>query len=221
MKIIPRALSAGLALAAVPAQAFVTYQDIVSAATNPDDLSRQALVTIFGDVVTNPLTASSNTIIGNLFMVFNAIIATMGIVWFLFIGIRHAVRTGHQGSVFNNGRDVVGILSVVSGFLMIVPTASGWSLAQLVRQGIHIPILIVRHPYHTKSSLYFLLDSLLRDLFQFQSEGNIIEHIQMREQSILLEHSIYRTLMRRCLRDLFSSYLYLAFRSSLKTGNQT
>lgn len=132
MKIIPRALSAGLALAAVPAQAFVTYQDIVSAATNPDDLSRQALVTIFGDVVTNPLTASSNTIIGNLFMVFNAIIAIMGIVWFLFIGIRHVVRTGHQGSVFNNGRDVVGILSVVSGFLMIVPTASGWSLAQLV-----------------------------------------------------------------------------------------
>ncbi|EJM8744269.1 DotA/TraY family protein, partial [Escherichia coli] len=132
MKIIPRALSAGLALAAVPAQAFVTYQDIVSAATNPDDLSRQALVTIFGDVVTNPLTASSNTIIGNLFMVFNAIIAIMGIVWFLFIGIRHVVRTGHQGNVFNNGRDVVGILSVVSGFLMIVPTASGWSLAQLV-----------------------------------------------------------------------------------------
>ena len=28
VKIIPRALSAGLALAAVPAQAFVTYQDI-------------------------------------------------------------------------------------------------------------------------------------------------------------------------------------------------
>ncbi|HAX7146296.1 TPA: DotA/TraY family protein [Escherichia coli] len=132
MKIIPRALSAGLALAAVPAQAFVTYQDIVSAATNPDDLSRQALVTIFGDVVTNPLTASSNTIIGNLFMVFNAIIARMGIVWFLFIGIRHAVRTGHQGNVFNNGRDVVGMLSIVSGFMMIVPTASGWSLAQLV-----------------------------------------------------------------------------------------
>ncbi|MFS3776451.1 hypothetical protein ACK6S2_29130, partial [Escherichia coli] len=84
------------------------------------DLSRQALVTIFGDVVTNPLTASSNTIIGNLFMVFNAIIAIMGIVWFLFIGIRHAVRTGHQGNVFNNGRDVVGMLSIVSGFMMIV-----------------------------------------------------------------------------------------------------
>ena len=65
-------------------------------------------------------------------MVFNAIIATMGIVWFLFIGIRHVVRTGTPGNVFNNGRDVVGMLSIVSGFMMIVPTASGWSLAQLV-----------------------------------------------------------------------------------------
>lgn len=54
MKIILRALSAGLAVSAVPAMASVTYQDIVSAATNSDDLSRQALVTIFGDVVTNP-----------------------------------------------------------------------------------------------------------------------------------------------------------------------
>ncbi len=100
MKIIPRALSAGLALAAVPAQAFVTYQDIVSAATNPDDLSRQGtghhFLVMWSQI---PLTASSNTIIGNLFMVFNAIIAIMGIVWFLFIGIRHAVRTVPPGAM--------------------------------------------------------------------------------------------------------------------------
>ena len=59
----------------------------------------------FFDVVTNPLTASSNTIIGNLFMVFNVIIAIMGIVWFLFIGIRHVVRTGHRAmSLTTDGR---------------------------------------------------------------------------------------------------------------------
>ncbi|HBM9520427.1 TPA: hypothetical protein L1A53_005244, partial [Escherichia coli] len=52
MKILLRALCAGLAISSLPAMASVTYQDIVSAATNPDDLSRQALVTIFGDVVT-------------------------------------------------------------------------------------------------------------------------------------------------------------------------
>ncbi|HAD5969692.1 TPA_asm: hypothetical protein G1Q02_23250 [Salmonella enterica subsp. enterica serovar Typhimurium] len=132
MKIILRALSAGLAVSAVPAMASVTYQDIVSAATNSDDLSRQALVTIFGDVVTNPLSTSSPTLIGNMFGVFNGIISVLAVVWFAFIGIRHVVRSGHQGQVFDAGRDIVGTLSVVSGFLMIVPTGNGWSLAQLI-----------------------------------------------------------------------------------------
>ncbi|EBC0165739.1 DotA/TraY family protein [Salmonella enterica] len=132
MKIILRALSAGLAVSAVPAMASVTYQDIVSAATNSDDLSRQALVTIFGDVVTNPLSTSSPTLIGNMFGVFNGIISVLAVIWFAFIGIRHVVRSGHQGQVFDTGRDIVGTLSVVSGFLMIVPTGNGWSLAQLI-----------------------------------------------------------------------------------------
>ncbi len=41
VKILLRALCAGLAISSLPAMASVTYQDIVSAATNPDDLSRQ------------------------------------------------------------------------------------------------------------------------------------------------------------------------------------
>ncbi|MDR4119681.1 hypothetical protein I0P38_23680 [Salmonella enterica subsp. enterica] len=61
--------------------ASVTYQDIVSAATNPDDLSRQALVTIFGDVVTNPLSTSAPTLIGSMFGAFNSIIAVLAVVW--------------------------------------------------------------------------------------------------------------------------------------------
>ncbi|TJR99307.1 hypothetical protein C9Z28_27145, partial (plasmid) [Escherichia coli] len=112
--------------------ASVTYQDIVSAATNPDDLSRQALVTIFGDVVTNPLSTSAPTLIGSMFGAFNSIIAVLAVVWFMFIGIRHVVRSGHQGQVFSTGRDIVGTLSVVAGFLMIVPTGNGWSIAQLI-----------------------------------------------------------------------------------------
>ena len=131
-KILLRALCAGLAISSLPAMASVTYQDIVSAATNPDDLSRQALVTIFGDVVTNPLSTSAPTLIGSMFGAFNSIIAVLAVVWFMFIGIRHVVRSGHQGQVFSTGRDVVGTLSVVAGFLMIVPTGNGWSLAQLI-----------------------------------------------------------------------------------------
>ncbi|SQJ68171.1 DotA/TraY family protein [Escherichia coli] len=132
MKILLRALCAGLAISSLPAMASVTYQDIVSAATNPDDLSRQALVTIFGDVVTNPLSTSAPTLIGSMFGAFNSIIAVLAVVWFMFIGIRHVVRSGHQGQVFSTGRDVVGTLSVVAGFMMIVPTGNGWSIAQLI-----------------------------------------------------------------------------------------
>ncbi|MCV1195916.1 DotA/TraY family protein [Escherichia coli] len=132
MKILLRALCAGLAISSLPAMASVTYQDIVSAATNPDDLSRQALVTIFGDVVTNPLSTSAPTLIGSMFGAFNSIIAVLAVVWFMFIGIRHVVRSGHQGQVFSTGRDIIGTLSVVAGFLMIVPTGNGWSIAQLI-----------------------------------------------------------------------------------------
>ncbi|EAZ8979954.1 hypothetical protein CGN00_24100, partial [Salmonella enterica] len=62
----------------------------------------------------------------------NGIISVLAVIWFAFIGIRHVVRSGHQGQVFDTGRDIVGTLSVVSGFLMIVPTGNGWSLAQLI-----------------------------------------------------------------------------------------
>lgn len=132
MKNLLRAFCAGLALSSLPAVASVTYQDIVSAATSPDDLSRQALVTIFGDVVTNPLSTSSPTLIGSMFGVFNSIIAILAVVWFMFTGIRHVVRSGHQGQVFAAGRDIVGTMSIVAGFMMIVPTGNGWSLAQLI-----------------------------------------------------------------------------------------
>ncbi|EJF0241853.1 DotA/TraY family protein [Salmonella enterica subsp. enterica serovar Liverpool] len=126
------ALCAGLLAPVVTARAAVTYEDIVSAATNAQDLSRQALVTIFGDVVTNPLAGGNTTMVGNLFALFNGIIAILAVVWFIFIGLRHINKTGHQGKVFSADRDIVGTMSTVAGFLMIIPTANGWSLAQLI-----------------------------------------------------------------------------------------
>ncbi len=45
--------------------------------------------------------------IGNLFALFNGIIAILAVVWFIFIGLRHINKTGHQGKVFNADRDIV------------------------------------------------------------------------------------------------------------------
>lgn len=132
MKILSRALCAALLFVPASPALAITYQDIVSAATNSQDLSRQALVTIFGDVVTDPLASNSTSLIGNLFGLFNGIMAILAVVWFMFIGLRHIIKTGHQGQAFNSGRDIVGTLSIVAGFLTIVPTGNGWSLAQLI-----------------------------------------------------------------------------------------
>lgn len=132
MKNLIRALCAGLLISVTPARAGVTYDDIVSAATNAQDLSRQALVTIFGDVVLDPLAAGNTTMIGNLFALFNGIIAVLAVVWFVFIGLKHINKTGHQGKVFSGDRDITSTLSTVSGFLMIIPTANGWSMSQLI-----------------------------------------------------------------------------------------
>jgi len=127
-----RALCAGLFVPVLPARAGTTYEDILSAATNAQDLSRQALVTIFGDVVVNPMAGGSTTMIGNLFALFNGIIAVLAVVWFIFIGLRHINKTGHQGKVFSGDRDITSTLSTVSGFMMIIPTGNGWSMAQLI-----------------------------------------------------------------------------------------
>lgn len=131
MKKFIRALCAGLLVPVLPARAG-TYDDIVSAATNAQDLSRQALVTIFGDVVLNPMSPGNTTMIGNLFALFNGIIAVLAVIWFIFIGLRHINKTGHQGKVFSGDRDITSTLSTVSGFFMIIPTANGWSMAQLI-----------------------------------------------------------------------------------------
>lgn len=131
MKNLLRTLAAGLLAPVMTAQASTTYEDIVAAATNPQDLSRQALVTIFGDVVTNPLAGGNTTIIGNLFAVFNGIIAILAVIWFIIIGLKHINKAGHQGKAFSGDRDIVGTLSTLAGFLVIVPTSNGWSLAQL------------------------------------------------------------------------------------------
>lgn len=132
MKNLFRALCAGLLVPVFPARAGTTYDDILSAATNAQDLSRQALVTIFGDVVLNPMAGGNTTMIGNLFALFNGIIAVLAVVWFIFIGLRHINKTGHQGKVFSGDRDITSTLSTVSGFMMIIPTANGWSMAQLI-----------------------------------------------------------------------------------------
>ena len=110
----------------------VDYQTIAAASQKTNDLSRQALVMIFGDVVTNPFAPSNPTLIGSLFAIINGFLSVVALFWFLAITLKGLVKAGHQGQVFNGGRSALYPIMTFAGFITLLPTASGWSLAQLV-----------------------------------------------------------------------------------------
>ncbi|EBM5322447.1 conjugal transfer protein, partial [Salmonella enterica] len=113
------------------AETTVSFDSIEAAAKRSTDLSRQLLVMIFGDVVTNPLSTDA-TMVGQLFFIFNGIVFALAVIWFLMISLKHITRAGHTGKVFGSGATPMSVVTTVAGFLFLVPTVSGWSLAQLV-----------------------------------------------------------------------------------------
>lgn len=121
-----------LACIALPAFADgVTFDTINSAATRSSDLSRQLLVMVFGDVVNNPLQPANVSFIGQLYGVFNGIIAGLAFIWFMGVTLRATVLTGNRGKVFGRGTTMMAPVSSLAGFMALVPTPSGWSISNL------------------------------------------------------------------------------------------
>ncbi len=111
---------------------------IASAAKRPDDQSRQALVSIFGQVVNNPLAVSDgagggDTILAVIFQRTNMALLTIAGIIAGYGVFKSVGKTAHSGSVFDRaGGGYWGPLRMVWGVSSLVPTANGWSMAQLV-----------------------------------------------------------------------------------------
>lgn len=113
------------------ADSSVNFDTIEAAAKRSSDLSRQLLVMIFGDVVTDPF-STNTTMIGELFYIFNGVAFVLAVIWFLMIGLKHIARAGHLGKVFSGGDTSASVVTTVAGFITLALTVSGWSLAQLM-----------------------------------------------------------------------------------------
>lgn len=114
----------------------ISLGSITAAAMNSTDMSRQALVSIFGQVVNNPLSAGSgggDTILASIFQITNGalLVIALGIGgWLVF---KKVARTAHDGSVFDrSSASLFGPLRVLISLATLAPTANGWSLAQLL-----------------------------------------------------------------------------------------
>ncbi|EML8490033.1 DotA/TraY family protein [Salmonella enterica subsp. enterica] len=134
MKLFSRIMS-GILLLSVSLSVYadsITIDTIESAATRQNELSRQLLVMIFGDVVNNPINPSTQSLIGELYGIFNAIICGLAFLWFMGITLRTVGRAGHRGKVFGQGHTLMAPVSSLGGFMALVPTPSGWSISNLV-----------------------------------------------------------------------------------------
>ncbi|WP_058970070.1 DotA/TraY family protein [Type-D symbiont of Plautia stali] len=134
MKLLTKIQAAAL-LCAASCPAFadsVDYQTISDAASKTGDLSRQALVMIFGDVVISPFQPGQATLIGSLFALLNGVLCTVALAWFLIVTLKTLFKGGQDGKVFSAGRSMLHPVMSFAGFITLIPTASGWSLSQLV-----------------------------------------------------------------------------------------
>ncbi len=103
----PSSLVSQLTVKDVPVDVFSSRSQTIREAAGPDASAKSRDVAALDTrqakawadpelVVTNPLSTSAPTLIGSMFGAFNSIIAVLAVVWFMFIGIRHVVRSGHQ-----------------------------------------------------------------------------------------------------------------------------
>lgn len=134
MKLLTK-IQTALLLFAASCPAFadgVDYQTISDAAQRSGDLSRQALVMIFGDVVISPFQPGQATLIGTLFALLNGVLCAVALVWFLVVTLKTLFKGGQDGKVFSAGRTMLYPVMTFAGFITLVPTSSGWALSQLV-----------------------------------------------------------------------------------------
>lgn len=119
----------------------IQADEIRQAAERPGDRSRDGLEMVFGGIVNDPLAVSGGssggsgqqTLVSNVFKILNGLGLIVGIFLVGYVIFRKIFQAGNDGEVFKRGgENSFAVLKVVWGFIGLVPTASGWSMAQLV-----------------------------------------------------------------------------------------
>ena len=73
----------------------------------------------------------------------------------------------------------------------------GDTLLLAAGEGFHVAVLVVGHGHELEHLADALVNLLLRHLLQLEAEGDVLIHIQVREQGVALENGVQRTLVRR------------------------
>jgi conjugal transfer/type IV secretion protein DotA/TraY len=129
-------LISGLVLVGTAWAQGMTLGEISAAAKSTTDLSRQALIGIFGQVVNDPLAngaGGGDTILAKIFQIGNSALLSVALVIGAWMAFKKVTAAAHDGTVFEQGRAVLyGPIRVLLAISSLAPTANGWSIAQLL-----------------------------------------------------------------------------------------
>jgi len=114
----------------------ITISEIREASQRTSDKSRQALVTIYGEVVNDPLAHAGeggDTVLASVFQVANGALLVIGAFFACYVLFRKLTQTAHDGSVYDREKHTLwGPIRLLWGLVALVPTANGWALSQLM-----------------------------------------------------------------------------------------
>ncbi|MFY2610820.1 DotA/TraY family protein [Achromobacter xylosoxidans] len=111
--------------------------EISAAAKSTTDLSRQALIGIFGQVVNDPLASGAggggDTILARIFQIGNSALLSVALVVGGYMAFKKVTAAAHDGTVFEQGRGLVHApIRMLIAISSLAPTANGWSISQLL-----------------------------------------------------------------------------------------
>lgn len=129
MALILFAVMCGSAMADGP----MTTTDILGA-TGPTDKATAVFYNVLGDFFLHPLASfgGTSTLLGNLFVIFNAFVFMIGALWASYGLLSGIVETANSGEALGKRLSTVWLpIRMVTGIVGIAPIFAGYSLAQV------------------------------------------------------------------------------------------
>jgi conjugal transfer/type IV secretion protein DotA/TraY len=111
--------------------------DLTTAADRGTDISRQAMVTLFGQIVNDPLNGiledGGDSLVAQVLKVFSSTLLIVGTAMGGYIILRKTSQTAHDGVFLDKDQASVWMpIRVLAAFSLLAPLPNGWSLSALL-----------------------------------------------------------------------------------------
>lgn len=114
-----------------------SLDDLTTAADRGTDISRQAMVTLFGQIVNNPLNGivedGGDSLVSQILKIFSSTLLIVGTGVGGYLVLQKTARTAHDGQYMDREQGSFWApIRILAAFSMLTPLPNGWSLSALL-----------------------------------------------------------------------------------------